>query len=125
MGIINNKSLVRKIIIAIVIVMSFNFVAPTLSMAIGDEDSDTLGETGGVLLGPVIDLVAGICDCVMVILQVCMKGGEFSLSKWMVDGRNQVSRWWSRKLQTKKWVGRALYNESYDFGLKTSLQTPF
>ena len=85
MEIINNKSFVRKIIIAILIVLSFNFVAPTLSQAAKDEDSETLGEAGGVLLGPVIDLFAGICDSVMVILQVCMKGGEFKLSEWMVE----------------------------------------
>ena len=82
MEIINNKSFIQKIIIAIVIVLSFNFVAPTYSRA------DTIAEHGGVLLGPVIDLFAGICDSVMVILQVCMSGTDnldFSINGWMIE----------------------------------------
>ncbi len=88
MEILNNKSFIRKIIIAIVIVLSFNFVAPTISQAAKDEDKTTFGEYGGVLLGPVIDILAGICDAVMVILHVCLDENEgviFSIGEWMVD----------------------------------------
>lgn len=69
MKIRNNKNLTQKIIIAIVIVISFNFVTPTFSQA----------DFGGVLLGPVIDLIAGIGDAVMALLQVFMDGGENDL----------------------------------------------
>lgn len=65
----NNKNITQKIIIAIVIVLSFNFITPTFSQA----------DFGGVLLGPVIDLIAGIGDSVMALLQVFMDGGENSL----------------------------------------------
>lgn len=69
MKIQNNKNLTQKIIIAIVIMISFNFIAPTFSQA----------DFGGVLLGPVIDLVAGLGDAVMALLQVFMDGGENEL----------------------------------------------
>ena len=67
MKILNNKNLTQKIIIAIVIMISFNFIAPTYSHG---------AEIGGVLFGPVIDLIAGIGDAVMALLQVFMDGGE-------------------------------------------------
>ncbi len=57
-----NKNFIQKIVIAILIVLSFNFVVPTFSRA----------DFGGVLLGPVIDLIAGIGDCVMALLQSFM-----------------------------------------------------
>lgn len=66
MKILNNKNLTQKIIIAIVIMISFNFIAPTYSRA----------DIGGVLLGPVIDLIAGIGDAVMALLQYFMDGGD-------------------------------------------------
>lgn len=64
-----NKNLTQKIIIAIVMLLSFNFIAPTYSSA----------SFGGVLFGPVIDLLAGIGDAVMAVLQVFMDGGETEL----------------------------------------------
>lgn len=69
MKILKNKNLTQKIIIAIVMVLSFNFIAPTYSHA----------DFGGVLLGPVIDLIAGIGDAVMALLQVFMDGGDNDL----------------------------------------------
>jgi len=46
--------------------LSFNFIAPTYSRA----------DFGGVLLGPVIDLIAGLGDSVMALLQYFMDGGD-------------------------------------------------
>ena len=43
-----NKNFVQKIVIAILIVLSFNFVVPTFSHA---------ADFGGVLFGPIIDFL--------------------------------------------------------------------
>lgn len=68
MKILNNKGLTQKIIITIVIVLTFNFMTPTYSSAANNH--------GGVLFGPVIDLIAGIGDSVMALLQFFMDGGS-------------------------------------------------
>ena len=75
---ITNKNFIQKIVIAILIVISFNFITPTVSSA----------DFGGVLLGPVIDLIAGIGDAVMAALQYFMDGGdniEFSTEGFLVQ----------------------------------------
>ena len=61
---VTNNNIVRKIAITILIVLSFNFITPTFSRA----------DFGGVLLGPVIDLVAGLGDALMALLQTFMYG---------------------------------------------------
>ncbi len=68
---INKKNLTRKIMITIVMILSFNFIAPNYSQA----------DFGGVLMGPVIDLIAGIGDAVMSLLEVFMDGGQTDLLK--------------------------------------------
>lgn len=69
MEIFTDKKIVQKIIIAIVIVLSFNFVAPTYSQA----------SFGGVLMGPIIDLFAGIGDAVISALQFFMYDGNITV----------------------------------------------
>ena len=61
---IMSKNLTQKIIIAIVMVLSFNFVAPNFSHA------DAFGTLGG----PIIDFVASLGDAVMALLEVFMNG---------------------------------------------------
>lgn len=61
---VTNNNIVQKIAITILIVLSFNFITPTFSRA----------DFGGVLLGPVIDLVAGLGDALMALLQTFMYG---------------------------------------------------
>lgn len=68
MKIFTNKKIVQKIIIAILIVLSFNFVAPTYSQA----------NIGGTLAGPIIDLLAGIGDVVTSALQYFMYDGKIN-----------------------------------------------
>ena len=68
MNIFTNKKTVQKIIIAILIVLSFNFLAPTYSQA----------DFGGVLLGPIIDLFAGVGDAVMSAMQFFMYDGQIN-----------------------------------------------
>ena len=63
MEIFTNKSLVLKIVIALVIVILFNFCAPTLSHA------GLLEDIGGTLLGPFLDLLLAIGDCVINLVQ--------------------------------------------------------
>lgn len=60
-----NKKVVQKVIIAILIVLSFNFIAPTYSRA----------SVGGVLFGPIIDLFAKVGDAVLASLQYFMYDG--------------------------------------------------
>ena len=62
---ITSKNKMQKIIIAIVIVLSFNFIIPNYSRA----------DWGGVLVGPIIDFVAGIGDAVLAALQYFMYDG--------------------------------------------------
>lgn len=61
---VTNNNIVQKIAITILIVLSFNFITPTFSRA----------DFGGVLLGPVVDLVAGLGDSLMALLQTFMYG---------------------------------------------------
>lgn len=69
MKIFTNKNIVQKIIIAILIVLSFNFITPTYSQA----------GFGGVLAGPIIDLFAGLGDVVMSFLQFFFYDGGFTV----------------------------------------------
>ncbi len=65
---LTSKSKIQKIIIVIIIVMSFNFIAPTYSRA----------NFGGVLAGPIIDFFSGVCDAVLSALQYFMYDGEIT-----------------------------------------------
>lgn len=65
---ITNKKTMQKIIIAIVIVLSFNFIVPSYSQA----------DFGGTLAGPIIDLFSGICDALLTALQYFMYDGGAS-----------------------------------------------
>lgn len=65
---ITNKKTMQRIIIAIVIVLSFNFIVPNYSQA----------DFGGTLAGPIIDLFSGICDAVLAALQYFMYDGGAS-----------------------------------------------
>ena len=85
MEIFNNKSLVLKIVIALVIVILFNFCAPTLSKA------GIISETiGGILLTPVIDLITAISDGVVNLIQSILYGLDTSLLK---VATHQASLW--------------------------------
>ena len=63
---IMSKNLTQKIIIAIVMVLSFNFVAPNFSQA----------SFGGTLFGPLIDVFTSFLDGVMALIQVCVDSNE-------------------------------------------------
>lgn len=67
---LTKKGSMQKIIILIVIVLSFNFIAPTYSQA----------SIGGVLMGPIVDFLAGIGDVVMSALQFFMYDGNITMS---------------------------------------------
>lgn len=62
---ITSKKGIQKIVIAILIVLSFNFAVPNYSQA----------DFGGVLLGPIIDFFAGIGDAILSALQYFMYDG--------------------------------------------------
>lgn len=63
---IMSKNLTQKIIIAIVMVLSFNFVAPNFSQA----------SFGGTLFGPLIDVFTSFLDGIMALIQVCVDSNE-------------------------------------------------
>ena len=65
---ITSKKGMKRIVIAIVIVLLFNFAMPTYSQA----------GLGGTLAGPIIDFVAAICDVVLSALQYFMYDGGAS-----------------------------------------------
>lgn len=63
------KSKMQKIIILILIVLLSNFIVPTYSSA----------SFGGVLMGPIIDFIAGIGDAVLSALQFFMYDGNVTV----------------------------------------------
>ena len=69
MKIFTNKKAVQKVIIAVLIVLSFNFIMPNYAKA----------DFGGVLMGPIIDFLSGVGDMVLSALQYWMYDGEISL----------------------------------------------
>ncbi len=75
MEVFKNKSLVLKIVIALVIVILFNFCAPTLSHAGVTE------VIGGTLLSPIIDLLLAIGDGAINLIQNILFGLDNSLLK--------------------------------------------
>ena len=62
------KEVIKKIIIVILIVMSFNYIAPTISQANDDETF------GGVLFRPISLLLCGISDVIIRSLQGIFTG---------------------------------------------------
>lgn len=81
---LNKKSLVLKIVIALVIVILFNFSAPTLSHAGVSE------VIGGTLLSPIIDLLLAIGDGAINLVQSILFGMDNSLLKVAV---HEASFW--------------------------------
>ena len=73
-----NKGIMQKIIILIVIVLTFNFVVPTYSQA----------DFGGTLMGPIIDFFAGIGDAVISALQYFMYDGAIDVG--FVEGTTET-----------------------------------
>lgn len=63
-----NKNFIQKAMIAIVIVLLFTFAVPTRSSA----------DVGGVLLGPIFDLLSSIGDVILAGLNAFLVDGEFT-----------------------------------------------
>ena len=69
MKFLNNKQTSKKIIIAILLVMSFNFISPSISRA----------SFGGKLFDPIAQLLCGIADVFIMALQsIFMGDGEIN-----------------------------------------------
>lgn len=75
MELFKNKNLVLKITIALIVVILFNFSAPTFSYAAASET------IGGILLTPVVDLLIAIGDSAISVLQEVLFGIDNSLIK--------------------------------------------
>lgn len=97
MKLLTSKGLTQKIIIAIVILILFNFIIPTYSSATGEVDQGTTSTTeedsggtadnfGGVLLGPVIDLFVGLFDAILAGLQFFMYDGTLGGADGITEG---------------------------------------
>jgi len=70
MKIIKDKQISKKIIIAILLVMSFNFISPTVCEA----------DVGGALFKPISELLQTIADLVIEFLQKVFVGyGEIEI----------------------------------------------
>ena len=80
---IASKKGIQKIAIAILIVLSFNFIMPSYSQA----------DWGGTLGGPIIDFFASVGDAVLYALQYFMYDGGASsaTSTSIADGYNQFN----------------------------------
>ena len=75
MEILKSKSMILKIAIILVIVILFNFSAPTISQA------GVAEVIGGTLLSPIVDLLLAIGDGIMNLIQGILFGMESSLTK--------------------------------------------
>ena len=94
MEIFTKKSLVLKIVIALVIVILFNFSAPTISQA------DVTEVIGGTLLTPIVDLLLAIGDGMMNLIQNILFGMDTSLVKVAIP----EAGFWEK---VGMWVGAA------------------
>lgn len=72
------KGIPRKIIIGIITILMFNFIVPNYSRA----------DAGGVILSPLVDLVATLGDVIINLLQKSMTGdfGTKNITKWSLSG---------------------------------------
>lgn len=70
MEILKKKSLILKIVIALVVVILFNFSAPTISQA---------ASIGGTLLQPVVSLLTALGDGLMLLIQSILFGVNYSV----------------------------------------------
>lgn len=77
MKLLTNKNFTQKIIVALVIVILFNFISPQISF----------GKTGigGVLFEPIKDLVLTIADGAVWLMQKIIFGTDVSLMKMEYD----------------------------------------
>lgn len=76
-----NKKVIQKVVIVILIVLSFNFIVPNYSQA----------DFGGVLMGPLIDLISGIGDVVLSALQYFMYDGDISVGGAVSEAANTAA----------------------------------
>jgi len=76
MELLTNKKITRKIIIALVVTILFNFISPQISF--GKEDENKLG---GILFEPIKDLLLTLSDGVVWIIQKVIFGTNASLLK--------------------------------------------
>ena len=67
-----SKNLTQKIVITIIIVLSFNFTVPNFSQA------GLIANFGGKLMEPVIDFIAGLFDLPMMLLQSILDGSKMN-----------------------------------------------
>ena len=78
MKILQNKETIKKIIIAVLLVMSFNFISPTISQA----------DFGGSLFAPIAELLRALGDLVMEGLQKIFTGnGDIAKSAYRAPCR--------------------------------------
>lgn len=80
MEIFTKKNLILKIVIALVIVILFNFSAPTISQAAEG--------IGGTLLSPILDFVVAIGDALINVVQSILFGMDNSLVKVSTDSND-------------------------------------
>ena len=86
MEIFKKKSVVLKIVIAVVFVILFNFCSPTVSLGF----DDALAALGGTLLSPLVDLLISIGDGVIYIIQLIV----FGMSESTVKVSTEFSDGW-------------------------------
>lgn len=77
MEIFKKKSIVLKIVIAVVFVILFNFCSPTVSLGA----DGLLEQIGGTLLSPIVDLLLAIGDGAINLIQSILFGIDNSLTK--------------------------------------------
>ena len=128
MKIFTKKNVVQKIIIAILIVLSFNFIMPTYSSAIN------WSSAGGVLISPLVDLVCSLGDIVINLLERAMTGAfgssaesmNWSLSAFLMESEAYYKSHTSPTVDSKTTVEAV---NSYEFdkgwlGLKNEYYIP-
>ena len=82
MKIIQNKNMIQKIVLLLLIFVSFNFICPNIANAGTGDD----GNLGGVLIGGVCDLLTALGDGVMNIIHKFAVGQEDTIIHVRADG---------------------------------------
>lgn len=116
MKIFANKNIVQKVIIAIVIILLFNFIVPNYSHA----------GIGGVLMAPIIDFISALGDAVLSALQFFFYDGGIDLGGTMdiSKGFNQFTLAGSLVKDTIKSENENYINTLKQYGLKLTNEEP-
>lgn len=111
MKIFTKKGILQKIIVSIMIILSFNFITPTYSRA----------DVGGILLSPIVDLIASLGDIVINLVQGVMTGEwvgteSASLQAFLMTSEEYFATYGSQATEDSRTDGGTVNVDDFDKG---------